>query len=81
MEAAPDATATLPKNHCDTEQHIASLGGDWTFLRPNYFKQNMLMYAGSIARTNYFALPLGTAKNRHDRLAGRGRGGGGGADR
>tara|TARA_B100001989_G_C24430129_1_gene408586 strand:+ start:158 stop:718 length:561 start_codon:yes stop_codon:yes gene_type:complete len=62
MEAAPDATATLPKNHCDTEQHIASLGGDWTFLRPNYFKQNMLMYAGSIARTNYFALPLGTAK-------------------
>ena len=62
MEAAPDATATLPKNHYDTEQHIASLGGDWTVLRPNYFKQNMLMYAGSIARTNYFALPLGTAK-------------------
>ena len=26
MEAAPDATATLPKNHYDTEQHIASLG-------------------------------------------------------
>ena len=62
MEAAPDATATLPKNHYDTEQHIASLGVDWTFLRPNYFMQNMLMYAGSIARTNYFALPLGTAK-------------------
>ena len=62
MEAAPDATATLPKNHYDTEQHIAPLGVDWTFLRPNYFMQNMLMYAGSIARTNYFALPLGTAK-------------------
>ena len=62
MEAAPDATATLPKNHFDTEQHIASLGIDWTFLRPNYYMQNMLMYAGSIARTNSFALPLGTAK-------------------
>ena len=62
MEAAPDATATLPKNHYDTEQHIASLGIDWTFLRPNYYMQNMLMYAGSIARTNSFALPLGTAK-------------------
>ena len=62
MEAAPDATATLPKNHYDTEQHIASLGVDWTFLRPNYYMQNMLMYAGSIARTNSFALPLGTAK-------------------
>ena len=62
MEAAPDATATLPRNHYDTEQHIASLGTDWTFLRPNYYMQNMLMYAGSIARTNSFALPLGTAK-------------------
>ena len=62
MEAASDATATLPKNHYDTEQHIASLGVDWTFLRPNYYMQNMLMYAGSIARTNSFALPLGTAK-------------------
>ena len=62
MEAAPDATATLPKNHYHTEQHIASLGVDWTFLRPNYYMQNMLMYAGSIARTNSFALPLGTAK-------------------
>lgn len=62
MEAAPDATATLPKHHYDTEQHIASLGIDWTFLRPNYYMQNMLMYAGSIARTNSFALPLGTAK-------------------
>ena len=62
MEAAPDATATLPKNHYDTEQHIASLGVDWTFLRPNYYMQNMLMYAGSIARTGSFALPLDTAK-------------------
>ena len=62
MEAAPDATATLPKNHYDTEQHIASLGINWTFLRPNYYMQNMLMYAGAIARTSSFALPLGTAK-------------------
>ena len=35
---------------------------DWTFLRPNYYMQNMLMYVGSIARTNSFALPLGAAK-------------------
>jgi uncharacterized protein YbjT (DUF2867 family) len=62
MEAAPDATATLPKNQYDTEQHIAALGVDWTFLRPNYYMQNMLMYAGAIARTNSFALPLGTSK-------------------
>ena len=62
MEVAADATATLPKNHYDTEQYIIELGVDWTFLRPNYYMQNMLMYAGAIARTNSFALPLGTAK-------------------
>ena len=62
MEAGPGATATLPKNHHGTEQHIESLGIDWTFLRPNYYMQNMLMYSGSIARTNSFALPLGDAK-------------------
>ena len=62
MEAAPEATAALPKNHYDTEQHIIGLGVDWTFLRPNYYMQNMLMYAASISRTGSFALPLGGAK-------------------
>ena len=50
MEAAPDATATLPKHHFYTEQYIATLGVDWTFLRPNYYMQNMLMYAASISK-------------------------------
>lgn len=62
MEAAPEATAALPKNHYDTEQHIIGLGVDWTFLRPNYYMQNMLMYAASISRTGSFSLPLGGAK-------------------
>ena len=61
-EAGPGATATLPKNHYDTEQHIALLRIDWTLFGPNYYMQNVLMYAGSIARTNSFALPLGYAK-------------------
>ena len=61
MEASPDASAVLPKNHFETERHIAGLGIDWTFLRPNYYMQNMLMYANSIKQTNTFALPLGGA--------------------
>jgi uncharacterized protein YbjT (DUF2867 family) len=61
MEAAPDATAALPKNHFETEQHIAGLDLDWTFLRPNYYMQNMLMYAASVSRASSFALPLGRA--------------------
>lgn len=62
MEASPDATAVLPSNHFQTEQHIQSLAVDWTFLRPNYYMQNMLMYAASISRAGSFALPLGSAK-------------------
>ena len=61
MEAAPDATAALPKNHFETEQHIAELELGWTFLRPNYYMQNMLMYAASVSRASSFALPLGRA--------------------
>ena len=62
MEASPEATAALPKNHFETEQHIQRLGVEWTFLRPNYYMQNMLMYAASISRGSSFALPLASAK-------------------
>lgn len=62
MEAAEDAVATLPKQHYASEQHIRTTGIKWTFLRPNYYMQNMLMYAGSIANAKMFALPLGDAQ-------------------
>lgn len=61
MEASADASAVLPRNHYETEQHIAASGMDWTFLRPNFYMQNMLMYAESIKSTGSFALPLGAA--------------------
>jgi len=61
MEAAADARAVLPLNHYGTEQHIAASGMDWTFLRPNFYMQNLLMYAESIKRSGAFALPLGAA--------------------
>jgi uncharacterized protein YbjT (DUF2867 family) len=61
MEAAADARAVLPLNHYKTEQHIAASGMDWTFLRPNFYMQNLLMYAESIKRSGAFALPLGAA--------------------
>lgn len=62
MEASAEATVELPKNHYDTEQHIVAQGLNWTFLRPNYYMQNMLMYAASISRAGQFALPLAGAK-------------------
>ena len=61
MEAAEDASAVLPLNHYETEQHIVASGMNWTFLRPNFYMQNMLMYAEAIKHGGSFALPLGAA--------------------
>jgi len=61
IEASPQATAALPSLHYSSEQFIQSLGMDWTFLRPNFYMQNMLMYAVSIKSSSYFTLPLGDA--------------------
>ncbi len=62
MEAGPESVAAFPRQHYETEEHIRSLGVDWTFLQPNFFMQNLLMYAGSITGAGVFALPLGTAR-------------------
>lgn len=62
MEASAKATARLPKLHYQSEQFIQSLNLSWTFLRPNFYMQNMLMYAGAIKNASLFALPLGDAK-------------------
>ncbi|MFK7954646.1 MAG: SDR family oxidoreductase [Lysobacterales bacterium] len=62
MEAGPEVSAAFPRSHYETEQHISALDLQWTFLRPNFYMQNMLMYAGAIANAGLFALPLGQAK-------------------
>ena len=62
MEAAPDAVATFPQLHFEIETFIKTLNIDWTMVRPNFFMQNMLLFAGCIKNANLFALPLGAAK-------------------
>lgn len=62
MEAGPDATATFPKMHFDIEQHIQSLPISWTMVRPNFFMQNLLLFANGIKNAGVIALPLGQAK-------------------
>lgn len=62
MEASPEVTAALPKLHYESEQAIQSLDLAWTFLRSNFYMQNMLMYSVPIAKAGVFALPLGSAK-------------------
>ena len=56
----PEATAELPKT-ITIPINIWRRAG-LTFLRPNYYMQNMLMYAASISRAGQFALPLRVQK-------------------
>jgi uncharacterized protein YbjT (DUF2867 family) len=62
MEAAPDAVATFPKQHFEIEMFIKTLNINWTMVRPNFFMQNLLLFAAGIKNANLFALPLGAAK-------------------
>lgn len=62
LEAGPKATAAFPVQHYHSEQLIQSLGLTYTFLRPNFFMQNLLMYAGAISGAGMFPLPLGDAR-------------------
>ena len=62
MEASANAGSAIPQLHYESEQHLKSLGPDWTLLRPNFFMQNLLMYSMSISKAGVFALPFGDAK-------------------
>jgi len=61
IEASASAQSILPQQHFASEEHIRSLGMGFTFLRPNFYMQNMLLHAAQISIGGYFALPLGTA--------------------
>ncbi len=62
MEAGPDATTPISRLHYEIEQYIAELGITATFLRPNFFMQNLLLFANSIKTSDSFSLPLGKAR-------------------
>jgi uncharacterized protein YbjT (DUF2867 family) len=59
IRAKADASAPFPGIHYRSETFIKSLGMRWTMLRPNFFMQNFLMSAQSIANSGTFTLPVG----------------------
>jgi uncharacterized protein YbjT (DUF2867 family) len=63
MEAAPDAHAPFPMIHYAAEQHLKASGLKWTILQPNFFMENMFMFAKSIREQRKFALPFGNARS------------------
>ncbi|MEM7501706.1 MAG: SDR family oxidoreductase [Pseudomonadota bacterium] len=62
MEAAPDAASAIPLAHYQTEQRIRASNLGWTLLRPNFFMQNLLLYAAAVRATSTLPLPLGRAR-------------------
>lgn len=63
MEAAPDARAPFPMIHYAAEQHLKASGLQWTILQPNFFMQNMFMFAKAIREQHEFSLPFGNARS------------------
>lgn len=58
-----DSTVELGRLHRETERHVEASGAEWTFLRPNSFYQNYLVFSGATIRAhNAFYLPYGDAK-------------------
>ncbi|MDF2766457.1 MAG: azoreductase [Rhodospirillales bacterium] len=55
--AAPDGPTTMARWHGAIEDS----GLPWTFLRPVYFMQNLLMMSGGIRKSGAFALPAAGA--------------------
>ncbi len=59
MEAGPSARAPIPKLHYAIECQIKEQMAEWTLLQPNFFMQNLLMFAQAIKKADMFALPFG----------------------
>ncbi len=57
--AASDAPCRIARWHAQTEQQIEGSGLDFTFLRPHYVMQNMLMFEHVITIENAFYAPMG----------------------
>lgn len=62
IEAGPKATGPIPVAHNKIERFIQETGITYTFLRPNFFMQNLMLFAQSIKTSGQFSLPLGKAK-------------------
>ncbi len=48
LGADPDSSLRFGRMHAEAEAAIASVGGRWTFLQPNGFMQNDLVWAGQV---------------------------------
>src|SRR5215469_7105980 len=50
LSAMGTSAATFPRQHAESEDRIKASGVAWTFLRPNGFMQNMVIYNAATVR-------------------------------
>lgn len=62
VAGGPDSGTQIGRWHWATEKQIEVSGVAFTFLRPNFYMQQLLMFAPSIAATGSFSLPLGAGE-------------------
>jgi uncharacterized protein YbjT (DUF2867 family) len=60
--ADANAAALLKKYHGRSEAYLARSGLAYTVVRPNFYMQNLLQCARSIAADNQFRLPMGAGR-------------------
>lgn len=61
LGADPEGPTVMARWHGAVERAIEDSGLSWTFVRPAYFMQNLLMMSGGIRKTGSFALPAAGA--------------------
>jgi uncharacterized protein YbjT (DUF2867 family) len=61
MGASDDSPVRLLREQREIEKAVEASGMAWTVLRPQYFMQNTLRFAESIAKTGSFSVPMGDA--------------------
>lgn len=62
MEAEPGISAAVPKLHWESEEYIRQSDAKWTFIKPNFFMQNLLLNARTISTEGCFSLPVDQGK-------------------
>jgi uncharacterized protein YbjT (DUF2867 family) len=62
LGTSPKSPVSLLRKHAETEKEIAASGMAYTFLRPHFFMQNSLMFAGTVAKAGAFYGSMKDAK-------------------
>ena len=53
-----DRQMMIPRLHVETEDHLKESGVEWTILRPNFFRQNLLNAAGAVRGQDKIIMPF-----------------------